>query len=208
MTLKLNIKALGVFTLTSLSSLFLSGCYIPNGTKSITGGSGQSVDAVVGISNGNPLDIFTGGIGEAVPTKFSIEINAVLAGQKPAKDSDVVTYGSINFTDSNLGVMIQGTILGAGSVPLEEIAAAGGYLECSGKFKAPGYVNWTPVRFLVTIAQNPTDTPPGKEELRHIVSVSVNGEDLAEDAGTYLTWFGVFERGNFVFHGDKGVILK
>lgn len=190
----MKLKALCFLAASSLASLFLSGCYIPQvpaGTVRITGGSGTSVQAASGVITGNLTE-----------TTIQSTVNLNLEGEK-TKGFDEPTYGSVNIQDLGKGLTFQGTVVsvapeGASNIPFPGAAAV-----CQGRAKYRDG-NWFPVFFYIGLLQNPANEVPGQShgDARHIIYVVGYGEQFSYYSEA------AFLGGNFVFHGQNGVILR
>ncbi|MFM7099969.1 MAG: hypothetical protein ACKO3N_02225 [Verrucomicrobiota bacterium] len=171
------------------SAAMLTGCYIPEGTVRITGGTGESVEA------------FSSAI-EDEETVIQATVNLNLKGET-TKGFEDPTYGRINIQDLGAGITLQGTVVEFASAdtgfPLPGVAAL-----CVGRGKGPDG-NWTPVTFVTVLGTNvPNDVSGPADDLRHVLLVFA-GDDLGD--AEYVA-AGFFTGGNFVFHGEGGVIAR
>jgi hypothetical protein len=209
----MNIKTLIFIAGSSLSSLFLSGCFypgaVPEGTVRITGGSGESVEA--GAVFGTGITPIGGGL-----TTIQTTVNLNLKGEK-VRGFEGLTYGQIKATDLAFGLNVEGTVVAvldgtnpsAGQVRANQIIAQqspsfgpGVGVFCIGRAKGADQ-KWFPVEIYLSFEQDPFSTVPGDSDLRHVVGITVFAPD-----NSFYSSLGFFIGGNFVFHGEKGVILR
>lgn len=168
--------------IAALAVIALTGCYIPEGTVRITGGSGQSLEAEVYQPQG-----------ESLPTTLQTTINLNLVGEQ-TKGFTEPTYGTVNFQDLGNGLHIQGTVVELREDPYNFPHPGIGAF-CVGRAKAADGT-WSPVVFNIRVLKFPTelDAP-----IRSLVQIFTDFGYAGE---------GVFAGGNFVFHGQNGVVLK
>ncbi len=171
--------------IAALSVIAFTGCYVPPGTVRITGGSGNSLEAFADFNLDDHLD--------GLPTTLQTTINLNLQGEK-TKGFTEPTFGTVNFQDLGNGLHIQGTVVQLG-YQQESPILPGIFAFCEGRAKAANG-KWSPVAFLIFVAKSPTglDAP-----VRSLVAIETDFGYFAE---------GVFAGGNFVFHGQNGVVLK
>lgn len=168
--------------IAALAVIALTGCYIPEGTVRITGGSGQSLEAEVYQPQG-----------ESLPTTLQTTINLNLQGEQ-TEGFTGPTYGTVNFQDLGNGLHIQGTVVELREDPYNFPHPGIGAF-CVGRAKAADGT-WSPVVFNIRVLKFPTelDAP-----IRSLVQIFTDFGYAGE---------GVFAGGNFVFHGQNGVVLK
>lgn len=168
--------------IAALAVIALTGCYVPPGTVRITGGSGKSLEAGFGFEGSDSL-----------PTTLQTTINLNLVGEQTVGFTDP-TYGTVNFQDLGNGLHIQGTVVELGYQQEVPILPGIGAL-CVGRAREKNGT-WSPVKFIIFVAKIPTELD---EPIRSFVIIET---DFGYEAG------GVFAGGNFVFHGQDGVVLK
>lgn len=170
-----------LLTLVATSAAILTGCYVPEGTVRITGGSGESIVAENTLGS----------------TVLQGTVNLNLQGEK-TKGFENPTFGRVNIQDLGAGITLQGTVVEFVSYPIN-VGVPGIAALCVGRGKGPDG-EWTPVEFVTVLAQNPVDVPgASKGDSRHVLYVYTNGEYEAS---------GFFNGGNFVFHGKDGVLAR
>lgn len=185
------------------ASLALAGCYLPEGTQRITGGSGQSVAACF-VEDGFPEDC--------------VELNAegpgsvVVSAELMLQTRDEGGFeGRLQFNDRTSKLIVSGDVsflgpdAGDSGVPSVFFEGPVRYKLEGGKFQ-PGYVVGS---VLQVPARVPGDTQTGGEP-RHAMVLCLNDGSVptATDAGCGRGYFAVFEGGNYVFHGANGVIAR
>ena len=171
--------------IAALSVIAFTGCYVPPGTVRITGGSGNSLEAFADFNLDDHLD--------GLPTTLQTTINLNLQGEK-TKGFTEPTFGTVNFQDLGNGLHIQGTVVELREDPYNFPHPGIGAF-CVGRAKAADGT-WSPVVFNIRVLKFPTelDAP-----IRSLVQIFTDFGYAGE---------GVFAGGNFVFHGQNGVVLK
>lgn len=170
-----------ILTLVATSAALLTGCYVPEGTVRITGGSGESITA----ENNLGATVLQG------------TVNLNLQGET-TKGFENPTFGRVNIQDLGAGITLQGTVVDFESYPVN-FGVQGVAALCVGRGKGPDG-EWIPVQFVTVIAQNPVEVPgASKGEGRHALWVETDVDYGAS---------GLFNGGNFVFHGKGGVLAR
>jgi hypothetical protein len=173
-----------------LASLTMVGCFLPEGTKRITGGTGKSVSAgsVIAPAEG------------ATETVISATVNITLGEQ-----TDVLTHlasGKVDLVDQGKQVHIKSDIQISAFIPYTGASPVTGLIfsgycsyQVGGGKPAPGYVEG-----FVGEADD-QGAPHGTLKGLYLQVFDLN-DDFVYGATA------LFENGSFVFHGQNGKPLK
>ena len=186
MTLRQRFSALLV-----LASLTMVGCYLPEGTKKITGGTGKSLEAGSGLANG-----------EGGETVISATVSLTLGDNLELEEGVRLATGKVDLVDQGRNVHIKSDIEVSfyQDAPVEDFPVQGlAYVgDCSYQVKGgkpqPGFV----YGFLGAF-----ESESGNKPLKLLSMVVFDTNDdfvYAADA--------TFDHGSFVFHNKNGKPVK
>ncbi|MFN9370277.1 MAG: hypothetical protein ACK6D3_00120 [Planctomycetaceae bacterium] len=185
MTLRQRFSALLV-----LASLTLVGCYLPEGTKKITGGTGKSLTAGSGLASG-----------EGGETVISATVSLTLGDQLKGEGARLAT-GKVDLVDQGRNVHVNSDIEVSfyQDAPIEDFPVLGlSYFgKCTYQVKGgkpqPGFV----YGFLAAV-----ESESGEKPLKLLVmSVFDTNDDFVYGANA------IFDHGSFVFHNKNGQPVK